>query len=69
MSFFFRKSFRLGPFRFNLSKSGLGISSGTNPPQRIPSRPRPGLLDLAVFDLIIFLVVALLLVGIAWLLR
>ena len=28
MGFFFRKSFRLGPVRLNLSKSGLGISGG-----------------------------------------
>jgi hypothetical protein len=29
MSFSFRKSFRLGPARINLSKSGLGISTNT----------------------------------------
>ena len=28
MGIFFRKSFRLGPFRFNLSKSGVGVSAG-----------------------------------------
>ena len=28
MGFFFRKSFRIGPIRLNLSKSGLDISAG-----------------------------------------
>jgi hypothetical protein len=28
MGFYIRKSFRLGPFRFNLSKSGIGLSAG-----------------------------------------
>ncbi|PYS45261.1 MAG: hypothetical protein DMG13_32490 [Acidobacteria bacterium] len=28
MGIFFRKSFRVGPIRFNLSKFGLGISAG-----------------------------------------
>ena len=28
MGMFFRKSFKLGPFRFSLSKSGLGVSIG-----------------------------------------
>ncbi|HKJ93759.1 MAG TPA: DUF4236 domain-containing protein [Longimicrobiales bacterium] len=28
MSFYLRKAFRLGPVRFNLSKSGLGVSAG-----------------------------------------
>lgn len=28
MGFYIRKSFRLGPFRFNLSKSGVGMSAG-----------------------------------------
>ena len=28
MGFFFRKSFKAGPLRFNLSTSGLGISAG-----------------------------------------
>ncbi len=28
MGIFFRKSFRIGPIRLNLSKSGLGISAG-----------------------------------------
>ena len=28
MGFYIRKSFSFGPLRFNLSKSGLGISAG-----------------------------------------
>ncbi len=28
MGLFFRKSFRIGPLRFNFSKSGLGVSAG-----------------------------------------
>jgi hypothetical protein len=28
MGFYFRKSFKLGPVRFNLSKSGVGLSAG-----------------------------------------
>jgi len=28
MSYYFRKSFRLGPVRLNVSKSGLGVSTG-----------------------------------------
>src|SRR5438477_1267453 len=28
MSFFLRKSLRFGPVRFNLSKSGIGVSAG-----------------------------------------
>jgi hypothetical protein len=28
MSFYLRKSIRVGPFRFNLSKSGVGVSAG-----------------------------------------
>jgi hypothetical protein len=28
MGFYIRKAFRLGPLRFNLSKSGLGVSAG-----------------------------------------
>ena len=28
MGFYLRKSFRLGPIRFNLSKSGVGLSAG-----------------------------------------
>jgi hypothetical protein len=28
MTWFLRKAFRLGPFRFNLSKSGVGVSAG-----------------------------------------
>ena len=28
MGFYIRKSFRLGPIRFNLSKSGVGLSAG-----------------------------------------
>ena len=28
MGIFFRKSFRLGPLRLNLSQSGLGVSAG-----------------------------------------
>src|SRR4051812_30396921 len=28
MSFYLRKSIRVGPIRFNLSKSGIGISAG-----------------------------------------
>jgi len=39
MGFYLRKSIKAGPFRFNLSKSGLGISSGV-PGFRISSGPR-----------------------------
>ena len=28
MGFYLRKSFKLGPIRFNLSKSGVGVSAG-----------------------------------------
>src|SRR5262245_6730188 len=28
MGFYFRKSFKAGPIRFNLSKSGIGMSTG-----------------------------------------
>jgi hypothetical protein len=28
MGFYIRKSFKIGPFRFNLSKSGVGLSAG-----------------------------------------
>jgi hypothetical protein len=28
MGFYIRKSFKFGPIRFNLSKSGLGVSAG-----------------------------------------
>jgi hypothetical protein len=28
MGFYIRKSFRIGPFRINVSKSGLGFSGG-----------------------------------------
>lgn len=28
MGFYIRKSVKAGPFRFNLSKSGLGVSAG-----------------------------------------
>ena len=28
MGFYFRKSIRVGPLRFNLSKSGIGVSAG-----------------------------------------
>jgi hypothetical protein len=28
MGFYIRQSFKLGPFRFNLSKSGVGMSAG-----------------------------------------
>ena len=28
MGFYLRKSIRVGPFRFNLSKSGIGVSVG-----------------------------------------
>lgn len=39
MSFYVRKSIKAGPFRFNLSKSGLGISAGV-PGFRVGSGPR-----------------------------
>ena len=39
MGFYFRKSINIGPLRFNLSKSGLGISTGI-PGLRIGSGPR-----------------------------
>jgi len=39
MGFYVRKSLRAGPFRFNISKSGLGVSAGI-PGFRIGSGPR-----------------------------
>ncbi len=39
MGFYLRKSFRAGPIRFNLSKSGLGISAGVKG-SRIGTGPR-----------------------------
>ncbi len=39
MSFYVRKSVKAGPFRFNLSKSGVGVSTGV-PGFRIGSGPR-----------------------------
>jgi DNA polymerase III subunit epsilon len=39
MGFYVRKSVRAGPFRFNLSKSGLGVSAGV-PGFRIGTGPR-----------------------------
>jgi hypothetical protein len=39
MGFYIRKSLRAGPFRFNLSKSGVGVSAGV-PGFRVGSGPR-----------------------------
>lgn len=39
MGFYVRKSVKAGPFRFNLSKSGVGVSSGV-PGFRVGSGPR-----------------------------
>jgi Protein of unknown function (DUF4236) len=39
MGFYLRKSLRAGPFRFNLSKSGLGVSAGV-PGFRVGTGPR-----------------------------
>jgi hypothetical protein len=39
MSFYVRKSVKAGPFRFNLSKSGVGVSTGI-PGFRVGSGPR-----------------------------
>lgn len=39
MSFYIRKSIKAGPFRFNLSKSGLGVSAGI-PGFRVGTGPR-----------------------------
>ncbi len=39
MSFYIRKSLRAGPFRFNLSKSGIGVSAGV-PGFRVGMGPR-----------------------------
>jgi hypothetical protein len=39
MSFYVRKSVKAGPFRFNLSKSGMGVSAGV-PGFRIGTGPR-----------------------------
>ncbi|BBZ24314.1 DUF4236 domain-containing protein [Mycolicibacter hiberniae] len=39
MSFYLRKSIKAGPFRFNLSKSGIGVSAGI-PGFRVGSGPR-----------------------------
>jgi Protein of unknown function (DUF4236) len=39
MGFFFRKSFKFGPLRVNLSKSGIGVSAGVKG-ARISTGPR-----------------------------
>src|SRR5436190_21348307 len=39
MGFYLRKSVRVGPFRFNLSKSGVGVSAGVKG-LRLGSGPR-----------------------------
>jgi len=39
MSFYVRKSIKAGPFRFNLSESGVGVSTGI-PGFRVGTRPR-----------------------------
>src|SRR6266508_6774971 len=39
MSFHIRKSIKIGPLRFNISKSGIGISSGVSG-ARISTGPR-----------------------------
>lgn len=39
MGFFFRKSINLGPIRINLSKSGVGVSTGVKG-ARISTGPR-----------------------------
>src|SRR3954452_13611264 len=39
MGFYLRKSLRAGPFRFNMSKSGLGVSAGV-PGFRVGTGPR-----------------------------
>jgi hypothetical protein len=39
MGFYIRKSVRVGPFRFNLSKSGIGVSAGI-PGFRVGMGPR-----------------------------
>lgn len=39
MGLFFRKSIRVGPLRFNLSKSGIGVSAGV-PGFRVGTGPR-----------------------------
>jgi hypothetical protein len=39
MGFYIRKSVKAGPFRFNLSKSGLGVSAGI-PGFRVGTGPR-----------------------------
>lgn len=39
MSFYIRKSIKAGPFRFNLSKSGIGVSTGV-PGLRVGTGPR-----------------------------
>ncbi|WP_084542144.1 DUF4236 domain-containing protein [Calidithermus chliarophilus] len=43
MGFGFRKSVKMGPFRVNLSKSGIGVSFGLNGPRpRADDRSRTG---------------------------
>src|SRR5947208_1862138 len=39
MGFYIRKAIKAGPFRFNLSKSGLGVSTGV-PGFRVGTGPR-----------------------------
>lgn len=46
MSFYVRKSVKAGPFRFNLSKSGIGVSAGV-PGFRIGTGPRGNYVHIA----------------------
>ena len=50
MGFYFRKSVRVGPLRFNLSKSGLGVSAGI-PGFRVGRGPRGNYVHMGVAGL------------------
>ena len=47
MGFYFRKSIRVGPLRFNLSKSGIGVSTGI-PGFRVGTGPRGNYVHMGV---------------------
>jgi hypothetical protein len=47
VGFYVRKSVKAGPFRFNLSKSGIGVSAGV-PGFRVGTGPREIMFSRAV---------------------
>ena len=38
MGWYLRRSIKIGPFRINASKSGLGLSAGVKGSRRVPPR-------------------------------